>query len=136
YQRLGDMACGTMVVVEEQITVARFNQISDVDLAPIHNLLPANATASRSLAKAISRYVDRRGMFGQERRKEIARHVGEVLVEQYNLPRGIDDDALLCAFYQRTCLSGPSEVIDERESLPAPSESLPQGWPLVAERST
>ncbi len=125
YQRLGDLACGTMVVSEERTKVARFNQISDVDTQPIHNLLPANALPTRTQAKVISRYVDRRKYFGPERRAEIARHLGELLVEQYNLPPGTDHDILLCALYQRAFLTARSEPADERPRLPPPPPPLP-----------
>jgi uncharacterized RDD family membrane protein YckC len=124
YQRLGDLACGTMVVSEERTKVARFNQISDVDTRPIHNLLPANALPNRSQAKVISRYVDRRKYFGPARRAEIARHLGELLVEQYNLPPNTDHDILLCALYQRAFLTARSEPADERPRLPVPPPPL------------
>ncbi len=105
YQRLGDLACGTMVIVEDRSLAGKFNETNDVILAPIHELLPANAVPSRSLARVLSRYVDRRRYFGPARRSEIARHVGQVLVKQYHLPPDIDHDALLCALYQRAFLS-------------------------------
>jgi uncharacterized RDD family membrane protein YckC len=120
YQRLGDMACGTMVVSEERTTVARFNQITDVNTAPLHVLLPANALPTRSQAKVISRYVDRRRFFGPARRAEIARHLGELFVEQYNLPGDTDHDVLLCALYQRAFLSARAEPVDSRPALPVP----------------
>lgn len=111
YQRLGDLACGTMVVAEDRSRAAKFNEINDVILGPLEGLLPPSTAPSRSLARAISRYVDRRRYFGPARRAEIARHVGQVLVEHYNLPPGIDHDALLCALYQRTFLTPRSEEL-------------------------
>lgn len=125
YQRLGDLACGTMVVSEQRTKVARFNQISDVDTGPIHELLPANALPSRSQAKVISRYVDRRKYFGPARRAEIARHLGQLLVEQYHLPPGTDHDVLLCALYQRAFLTPRSQPDERPASLPPPPPPLP-----------
>lgn len=130
YQRLGDIACGTMVVSEDKSRATKFAEIDDVLLAPVENLLPPNAQVSRSLAKAISSYVDRRRFFGPARRAEIARHVGELLVEQYNLPPGIDHDALLCVLYRRTFLSstdaGEMEA-SQRPELPplGPTTQIP-----------
>lgn len=115
YQRLGDLACGTMVIAEEYTRAAKFNEIKDAMLSPVENMLPPAALPSRSLAKAISHYVDRRRYFGPARRAEIARHVGEVLVEQYNLPPGIDHDALLCVLYQRAFLTGRQEEEEQLE---------------------
>ncbi|MGI9456326.1 MAG: RDD family protein [Aeoliella sp.] len=130
YQRLGDLACGTMVVAEDRSRAAKFNEISDVILGPIHELLPPDAYPSRPLARAISRYVDRRRYFGPARRAEIARHVGQVLVEQYNLPPGIDHDALLCTLYQRAFLTSTD---DEDLALERPMPPLlPQEVPSLA----
>ncbi len=105
YQRLGDLACGTMVVAEDRSRAVRFNEIKDVLLSPVENLLPPGALPSRTLARAISQYVDRRRYFGPAQRAEIARHVGEIFVQQYNLPSGIDHDALLCVLYRRAFLT-------------------------------
>lgn len=113
YQRLGDLACRTMVIAEDRTRAARFNQINDVMLSPIENLLPRDALPSRSLARAISQYVDRRRYFGPARRAEIAKHIGQVFAEQYHLPPGIDHDALLCVLYRRTFLSEQQQTEDE-----------------------
>ena len=122
YQRLGDLACGTMVISEDRSRVARFNEINDVMMAPIESLLPLDVRPSRSLARAISQYVDRRRYFGPARRAEIARHVGEVFAEKYNLPQGIDYDALMCVLYRRTFLTQQEED-DMVEELPFPKTS-------------
>lgn len=127
YQRLGDLACGTMVVAEDRTRAARLNDLNDVLLSPVENLLPPGAVPSRTLAKAISLYVDRRRYFGPARRAEIARHVGEMLVQQYRLPPGIDHDALLCALYRRAFLSQPA---DEFLALDSATEPASRPKPL------
>ncbi len=116
YQRLGDLACGTMVVAEDRSRATRFNEINDVLLGPVENLLPPGALPSRALAKAISQYVDRRRYFGPARRAEIARHVGEVFVKQHNLPPGIDHDALLCVLYRRAFLTNRDQEVPRSKS--------------------
>lgn len=125
YQRLGDLACGTMVVAEDRTRATRFNDINDVLLSPVENLLPPDALPSRTLAKAISQYVDRRRYFGPARRAEIARHVGEVFAQKYGLPAGIDYDALLCVLYRRAFLTSR----DEEDSAFEPA-STPAAQPL------
>lgn len=109
YQRLGDLACGTMVIAEDRSRATKFNEITDVMLGPVEDLLPPGALPSRTLAKAISQYVERRRYFGPERRAEIAGHVGELFAEQHNLPEGIDYDILLCVLYRRAFLSANQE---------------------------
>ena len=124
YQRLGDLACGTMVVAEDRSRAVRFNEINDVLLTPVENMLPPGALPSRTLAKAISQYVDRRRYFGPARRAEIARHVGEVFAEQYNLPPGVDHDALLCVLYRRTFLTNRDDEETVLESGSHPTLAL------------
>ncbi|WP_442483734.1 RDD family protein [Aeoliella sp. SH292] len=126
YQRLGDLACATMVIAEDRSRATRFNEIADVMVAPIENMLPPGALPSRTLAKAISQYVDRRRYFGPARRAEIARHVGEAFVEKYNLPPGIDHDALLCVLYRRAFLTARAEEQQELERQVNPY-LLPEG---------
>ena len=107
YQRLGDLACGTMVVIEERARirgVERFDEATDQAVDALAAAVPASWTASRSLARALSQYVERRKYFGRERRKEIARHVGNVLVERLRLPADTNHDVLLCTLYRRTFL--------------------------------
>lgn len=124
YQRLGDLACGTMVIAEDRSRAVRFNEITDVMLSPVENMLPPGALPSRTLAKAISQYVERRRYFGPERRAEIAGHVGRIFAEQYNLPNGIDYDALLCVLYRRAFLTGGDQEEVEDVALEYGSNPL------------
>jgi len=102
YQRLGDLACGTIVVVE---TKHRLHGLVRMDQAAIGELvaqLPAQIHVSRSMAKALAGYVARRSYFAPGRRAEIASVLGEPLVSQYGLPAETNYDVLLCALYYRT----------------------------------
>lgn len=111
-QRLGDLAAGTMVIVEEpqrHYGVARINEPEAIRLA---GELPANFRASRGLARALSAYVQRRQAFPWRRRIEIAMHVGEPLRIKLGLPPGVNYDLLLCALYYRTFIA------DRVEELP------------------
>ncbi len=77
YQRLGDLAAGTMVVVEEakrRHGVVRFNDPLMLRLA---EEVPRTFRPSRSLTQALSAYVERREMLPWPRRAEIARHLGD-----------------------------------------------------------
>lgn len=105
FQRLGDLAAGTMVIVEEpqrHYGVARVNEPEAIRLAAE---LPAKITISRSLARALSSYVQRRQAFPWRRRAEIAMHVAEPLRVKYGLPAGTSHDLLLCALYYRAFIA-------------------------------
>lgn len=105
FQRLGDLACGTMVVVEERRWfrgVIRFNHPEAIRLA---GAIPPSFQVTRSMARALATYVQRRMLFPPMRRLEIARHLGEPLREEFNLPGNTDLDMLLCGLYQRTFIT-------------------------------
>lgn len=108
FQRLGDLAAGTMTVVEEpqrHYGMARVNEPEAIKLAAD---LPANLQVNRGLARALSAYVQRRRAFTWRRRMEIAMHVGEPLRVRLGLPAGISYDLLLCALYHRTFIADPT----------------------------
>ncbi len=115
HQRLGDLVCGTMVVVEERIPVARLDAVDQEGLAQLMELLPANFQPSRSLARAVSHYMARRRYFGPARRQEIARHVGEVLAAKLNLPANINHDLLLSAVYARSFFGQSAELLTSKK---------------------
>lgn len=105
FQRLGDLAVGTMVIVEEpqrHFGMARVNEPEAIRLA---GDLPANLSISRSLARALSAYVQRRQTFPWQRRAEIAKHVGEPMRVKLGLPPGTSYDLLLCALYHRAFIA-------------------------------
>lgn len=112
YQRLGDLACGTIVVIEERSGMRGVERVEGKAIDLVQAQMPASWMPSRSLAAALSKYVERRRFFGPARRAEIARHVASVLIPRLGLPEDTDHDALLCAAYRRWSLS---EQADEEE---------------------
>jgi uncharacterized RDD family membrane protein YckC len=105
FQRLGDLAAGTMVVLEEGHGLRGLAQLTEPEVAQLASQIPVNYLVKRSLARALSAYVERRGSFTWGRRMEIARHVAEPLREQFNLPQNTNLDLLLCALYYRTFIT-------------------------------
>ena len=102
YQRLGDLAAGTIVIVEQRQRMADVVQISDPAVQEALESLPTGFVVSRSLSRVLAKYVERRSYFGPARRQEIAGRLGSLLSDQLQLPPGTDHDALLCALYQKT----------------------------------
>jgi uncharacterized RDD family membrane protein YckC len=122
YQRLGDIVCGTMVVVEERSGLHGVERVESEAIDQLAVLLPANWRASRTLSAALASYVERRRYFGPARRAEIARHVGGPLVERLGLPPDTDHDTLLGALYRQTFLSQPADEL--RPEPPAPVDAI------------
>jgi uncharacterized RDD family membrane protein YckC len=104
FQRLGDLAAGTMVVVEEPRYSSKVPRVEPEVVEKLLPLLPLRVTAGSEMARALSDYVRHRMRFGRDRREEIARHLARPLREQYDLPAQATSDAVLCAFYHRLFL--------------------------------
>lgn len=102
FQRLGDLVCGTMVVVEERHWLTGVIKLDDPRAAQLAEYIPVNFVVNRSMAKAISGYVDRRRFFSPARRREVARHLADPLLRLFQLPSDTSHDLLLCALYYRT----------------------------------
>lgn len=112
FQRLGDLACGTMVVVEEKDWLhgaLRVDEPLDQQARRLAGQVPADFRPGRTLALALARYVQRRRFFPLERRLEIARHLGEPLRDRFALPQETDPDELLLAVYHRTFVTDRME---------------------------
>jgi uncharacterized RDD family membrane protein YckC len=101
FQRLGDLAAGTMVVVEERRTRAGVRRIQDEAVTRLLPLIPVSVEASADLARALSDYVDRRGRLGVAVCEAMAAPLAQPLRRRYGLPEESSADAVLCAMYHR-----------------------------------
>jgi uncharacterized RDD family membrane protein YckC len=102
FQRLGDLVCGTMVIVEERQWLTGTIKLEDPRAAQLAEYIPANFVVTRTMARAIAAYADRRRFFSPARRREVARHLAEPLLVEFQLPADTSYDLLLCALYHRT----------------------------------
>lgn len=109
YQRLGDIVCGTIVVVEERKWLTGVAKLEDPRVAQLAGYIPADFVVSRTLAMTLSAYVDRRRFFSLPRRREVARHLAEPLMARFGFPADTSYDLLLCALYHRTFIAEHSE---------------------------
>jgi len=123
YQRLGDLAAGTIVIVDQRQKMSELVQIDEPAVQQAIEALPTSFVVSRSLSRALAKYVERRRYFGPARRLEIAGRLGEVLCEKMHLPTNTDHDALLCALYQRAFgVDQPAETLPKR--VPAKTQAV------------
>jgi uncharacterized RDD family membrane protein YckC len=113
FQRLGDLAAGTMVVVEQQRRLQGVVAINEPGAIRAAASIPPAFQPSRSLARVLAAYVQRRRLFPWGRRFEIARHVGEPLRQKFQLPPNTDLDLLLCGLYRRAFIADRTDQIDE-----------------------
>lgn len=104
FQRLGDLAAGTMVIVEEIRLDARMIRVVDPAVLELVTLLPMRVAATSDQARALSDYVKSRGRFGPDLREEIAQPLAGPIRTRHNLPEAATGDAVLCAYYHRLFL--------------------------------
>jgi hypothetical protein len=83
--------------------------IGEPEVARLAGQIPKNFEASRTLARALAAYVERRRGFSWGRRVEIARHLSEPLREKFGLPPNTNPDLLLCAAYHRVFITDRRE---------------------------
>jgi uncharacterized RDD family membrane protein YckC len=122
YQRLGDLVCGTMVVIEERSWLMGIARLEDPRAAQLAQYLPPNYVVSRSLAKTLATYVERRQYFSLNRRREIARHLAEPLLDRFGLPHDTSHDLLLCALYYRTFIADRGK--EDAPAAPSPFKPI------------
>lgn len=128
HQRLGDLVAGTMVVIEERPWLMGVARLDDPRAIQLASILPPNIVIGRSLAKAISTYVERRKYFTPARRREVARHVAQPLLERFGLPADTSYDLLLCALYYRKFIADRSD--DEKQLAAAMAQIGPAPSPF------
>jgi uncharacterized RDD family membrane protein YckC len=113
FQRLGDLVAGTIVVVEERHWLTGVAKLDDPRAIQLAAFLPPNFVVSRSLAKALATYVERRKFFSPPRRKEVAKHLAEPLLAKFGLPGDTSYDLLLCSLFYRTFIADRGD--DEKQ---------------------
>mgnify|MGYP002622780748 CR=1 FL=1 len=123
YQRLGDLACGTIVVVERHTRLTGLAQIEHREVLQLARQLPANFTASRQLAQTLSGFVARRGRFSPARRFELAGIPAGPFVERFSLPHDTNPDLLLVSMYFRTFFADRIAADDAPDPQPEPAEA-------------
>jgi uncharacterized RDD family membrane protein YckC len=105
FQRLGDLASGTIVVVEQRSRLRGLQPIAEQAAIELSQQFPPTITLHRGVTQAITAYVTRRKLFSPARRYEIARILAEPLAERLGLPAEVDPDWVLCALYYHTFIA-------------------------------
>jgi uncharacterized RDD family membrane protein YckC len=108
FQRLGDLAAGTMVIVEERPRRGGVARVDEPEVLALLPWLPARIAAGPELARALADYVGHRKRFGRPRREEMAAHLAGPIRRRHALPAEASGDAIVCALYHRVFLGdGP-----------------------------
>ncbi len=116
-QRLGDLAAGTMVIVDERSWRLPVAKVDDPRVAALSSYVPGDYRVSRSMAKTLAIYAERRHYLTPPRRREIARHLTDPLIDRFEFRPDIDPDLLLYALYYKTFLAESSAEEPDLGSL-------------------
>jgi uncharacterized RDD family membrane protein YckC len=106
FQRLGDLAAGTMVVVEERRWRRGVTRIDDAEVLALIPWLPSRIAAGSDLARVLSDYVEARKRFGPAHRAEMAEPLAGPLRKRFGLSDQHSADAVLCAVYHQIFVGG------------------------------
>ncbi len=101
FQRLGDLAAGTMVIVDERSWVPPSVKLEDPRVEALATYIPANFRMSRTMGRAIALYVARRSRMAVGRRAELSAILAKPLLQQFGFREDTSTDLLLCALYYR-----------------------------------
>jgi uncharacterized RDD family membrane protein YckC len=104
FQRVGDLAAGTIVVIDERPISRPIVRVSSSEVDALLPWLPRRVAAGSKLARVVSDYVDQRRRFTAPRRAEMAEHLAQPLRARYAIPEHIPADVVICAFYHRLFL--------------------------------
>ncbi len=102
YRRLGDLAAGTLVVLDERRVAARIPLIADPPILELARLLPLDLAEGMDAeqAGALADYAARRAQFSPRRREEMAAHLAAPLARFLGRPDLAEHgDRLLCALH-------------------------------------
>lgn len=113
-QRLGDVAAGTMVIIDQRSWQLPINKVDDPRVPALASFLPADYRVSRTMARTLATYAERRDYLTRQRRQEVARHLTDPLIERFEFRTDIDPDLLMYALYYKTFLA---EKTDEAVDL-------------------
>jgi uncharacterized RDD family membrane protein YckC len=111
-QRLGDLAAGTMVVIDERSARLPMAKIDDARVPALATFIPSDYRVSRSMSRMLAMYVERRTFLTAPRRREVARHIALPLIDRFAFRSDIDPDLLMMALYYQTFLADPRSEVE------------------------
>ncbi len=100
FRRLGDLAAGTMVIMEEKPEPQPIVVIEEPAVIELADYVRPQQHVSRDLARTLADYVQARPRLGLSRREEMARPLANRLIAEHQLPVDYPADTVLCAVYR------------------------------------
>ena len=99
YQRLGDIAAGTIVVLDERTFRLTLLKSDDAAVRHIASQFPSDFRTTPRLSTALAAYVERRPRMSPARREEVASQLANELRTRLRVSASLPSDLLLMALY-------------------------------------
>lgn len=110
FQRIGDLAAGTMVIVDRVRRPPWDLQPDDPRAFGLAELIPASFVANYTMTQTIGMYMENRRKLPMQRRLEVARHLAGPLLKKFELLPDTSPDLLLCALFVRIFMSEQQQM--------------------------
>ena len=112
-QRIGDVAAGTMVIIDERSWKIPIAKVEDPRVPALASFFPADYRVSRTMARTLATYAERRDYLTPERRREVARHLAIPMIARFDFRSDIDPDLLMYALYYKTFLTDSNQELPD-----------------------
>jgi len=112
-QRVGDLAAGTMVIVDERSWQLPVAKVDDPRVPALASYVPGDYRVSQSMARTLAIYAERRHYLTPPRRREVSRHLTDPLIDLFEFRTDIDPDLLMYALYYQTFLAESSTELPD-----------------------
>lgn len=126
-QRIGDLAAGTMVVLDDRTWHPKKVVFEDPRVPSLAAHIPISFQMTRTMAQTIAHYVDRRLMLSPARRAELASTLAQPLLRIFGFREDTSPDLTLCALYYRDFMA-INESFDLQDALPL-ARAVPDSSP-------
>ncbi len=122
FQRIGDLAAGTMVIVDRARRPPWDLQPDDPRAFGLAELIPPAFVANYAMTQSIGMYMENRRKLPMARRLEVAKHLAGPLLKKFEMLPDTSPDLLLCALFVRIFMSEQQQAtgrIQMRQNMPS-----------------
>ena len=125
FQRIGDLAAGTMVIVDRARRPPWDLQPDDPRAFGLAELIPPAFVANYTMTQSIGMYMENRRKLPMARRLEVARHLAGPLLKKFEMLPDTSPDLLLCALFVRIFMSEQQQATGRDQMRQSVSKSKP-----------
>ena len=123
FQRIGDLAAGTMVIVDRARRPPWDLQPDDPRAFGLAELIPPAFVANYTMTQTIGMYMESRRKLPMARRIEVARHLAVPLMKKFEMLPDTSPDLLLSALFVRIYMSEQQQAAGRDQLRQAQSKN-------------